>query len=167
MRIARVGALALLVALLAASTNTATAASSSLGTTVTIGSPVLSATRVFVTVPVNVSCSSSTFTTVSFENVFVTVTQASGQSIASGTGFVAGGPPFTPLPFPCDDATHTVLVTVPATGGPFPGGGVPFHGGLASATANVHVEGTDAFGFFQFDNVSEGPDTVVIVGGGR
>lgn len=153
MRIARVGSVAaLLVALFTVSSATARAATSPLGTTITIGSPVLAQSRVLLDVPVDVSCSSSVFATVSFQNVFVEVRQASSQRIATGMGFAAG------LLFPCDDSTHTVTVRIQADT-------APFHGGLASVTARVHVEGTDAFGAFQFDNVTEGPRTVRISGG--
>ena len=163
MRISRVGMLAaLLVALSAASASTASAATSPLGTTVTIGSAVLSpSTRLTVIVAVDVNCSSSAFTTVSFENISVFVEQAtSAGGIAFGSGFASGGP-LTPNPllFPCDDTTASV--NVPVTAQPFGG---PFHGGPAIATANVFLEGTDQFGFTHFDSVSEGPVTVRITG---
>lgn len=161
MRVSRVGALtALLVALFAISASPASAGTSPLGTTVTIGSPKLSPTRLFVTVPVNVSCSSSTFSTVSSENVAASVRQASGLKIATGFGVVNFSPPFFPSPlFPCDDATHAVPVTVQADPS-----GAPYHGGLASASAQVCLGGTDSLGVFSVDCLIEGPDTVVIVG---
>jgi hypothetical protein len=162
MRTSRVGAVAaLLVALLTVSTGTASAATSPLGTTVNIGSPVLSQSRILMSVPVDVSCSPSAFASVNSETVVVEVRQASGQGIAFGMAIVTGGPltfPPSPLPFPCDDEIHTVNVTVQASG-------APFHGGLASATASVSLQGTDPFGFPQFDSVREGPNTVHIVGG--
>lgn len=164
MRISRVGMLAaLLVALSTVSTSTASAATSPLGTTVTIGSAHLSppSTHLSVIVAVDVNCSSSAFTTVSFENISVFVEQATSTGgIAFGSGFVSGGP-LTPNPllFPCDDTTASV--NVPVTAQPFGG---PFHGGPAIATANVFLEGTDQFGFTHFDSVSEGPVTVRITG---
>jgi len=152
MRISRVSAVtALLVALFTVSTSTASAATSPLGTTVTIGSPVLSQSRLLLTVPVDVSCSSSVFTTVSL-HVFVEVRQASGQGIAVGFGSTDG------LPFTCDDDTDTVFVLIQAFGS-------PFRGGLASAAAHVFLEGTDLQGTDTFDSVTEGPRTVRIVGG--
>jgi len=163
MRISRQGTVAaLVVALSAVSATTASAATSPLGTTVTIGSPKLSPTRLFVTVPVNVSCSSSTFSTVSSENVAASVRQASGLKIATGFGVVNFSPPFSPTPlFPCDDTTHAVPVPVQADPS-----GAPYHGGLASASAQVCLGGTDSLGVFSVDCVIEGPDTVGIVGGG-
>jgi hypothetical protein len=163
MRISRVSTVAaLLMALFTVSTSTASAATSPLGTTVTIGSAHLSppSTHLSVTVAVDVNCSSSAFTTVFFEAIHVSVEQASAQGIAFGSGFVSGGPatPF-PLVFPCNDATASVNVNVTAQ----PSGG-PFHGGPALATANVLLHGADQFGSIHFDSVSEGPVTVRITG---
>jgi hypothetical protein len=162
MRTSRVGAVAaLLVVLFAVSTTTASAATSPLGTTVNIGLPGLAQDRVLVSVPVDVSCSSSAFSSVNSEVVVVEVRQASGQSIAFGMRIVTGGPltfPPSSLLFPCDDATHTVFVPVQASG-------APFHGGPASVIAFVSLDGADSFGIRHFDSVREGPVTVGIRGG--
>jgi hypothetical protein len=154
MRIARVGTLAaLLVALFAVSTTTVSAATSPLGTTVTIGTPVtLSQSRLLLSVPVDISCSSSVFTTVLSGEISVGVRQAAGQDIAQGFGDTDG------LLSLCDDATHTVYVTVQSRV-------VPFHGGLATATSNFTLIGHDQFGSFQADSVIEGPEDIRIVGG--
>jgi hypothetical protein len=158
MRISRLGALAALLVggLGNGSTTTASAATTPLGTSITIGSAHLSlpASRLQVSVAVDVSCSSRVFTTVLFQTIGVSVEQSSGQGIAFGSGFAEN-----PVLFPCDDATHSVNVTATAD----PSGG-PFHGGPAIVTAFVFLVGTDEFGIINGDLVGEGPVTVRITG---
>jgi hypothetical protein len=113
-----------LVALLAVSGATAASAQAM---TVTLGSASLSG-RVAVTEPVMVSCTPfDPSLTVVGEGINVTIEQASGRSIAHGTGssneFGSG------QLFPCDNTSTTIPVAISAdTSGP------PFHGGTAVIT---------------------------------
>jgi hypothetical protein len=105
--------------------------------TIRIGDPTLIG-RVALSVPVSVACTpfDASYTLVS-TGVSVSVQQASGKDIASGSGFLSGGlsamGQHAPL-FACDDAEHSVTVPVSAnTAGP------PFHGGhvVVNATASA------------------------------
>jgi len=92
---------------------------------------------VAITVPVVSSCTpfDPSLTDIS-DFVSVTVQQASGRGIASGTGF-ASGPIFGGMGHPslllsCDEAEQTVTVSVAANPS-----GLPFHGGPAVVTATA------------------------------
>jgi hypothetical protein len=105
--------------------------------TVRIGDPTLIG-RVALSVPVSVTCTpfDASYTLVA-TGVSVSVQQASGKDIASGSGFLSGGLSAmgqpTPL-FACDDADHSVTVPVSANTA-----GSPFHGGhvVVNATASA------------------------------
>jgi hypothetical protein len=71
--------------------------------------------------------------------VSVSVQQASGKSIAFGSGFLNGGPFGTGQPtllFTCDDAEHTVTVPISANTT-----GQPFHGGHVVINATAFASG--------------------------
>jgi hypothetical protein len=104
--------------------------------TVAIGSPVTVTDRILVAVPVTVVCDPLPNTPFVSE-VSVTVEQASGSSVSTGTG--QAGPALT-----CDGITHNALI-VNLT--PNPGSG-PFHGGGAIVRAS----------FFYATAVSCGPN---------
>ena len=108
-------------------------------TTISLGAPSLSG-RVAITEPLTVSCSPfDPSLTLFSEGVNVSVEQASGRSIAHGSGFAGS---FLPtLMFACDGSQNTVPVTVLAdTGGP------PFHGGTAVISASASASaGTPCF----------------------
>jgi hypothetical protein len=122
--------------------------------TVKLGDPDLS-NRIRIDVPVTVSCSApDPSLTVFSQGIFVTVQQASGREIARGTGNAHGSLPN--LLYPCDDADHTVPVTVLAdTAGP------PFHGGqavvsaFANSTAGVPCFPWDPNNTCYFNTVSD------------
>ena len=119
-----------LVVVATASLISAAAADSAL--TLRLGTPDLSA-RVLITVPVIVSCSPfDPSLTLFSESVNVSVVQASGTRIATGSGSLMSFLP--PLPFVCDDTEHTVAVNVLANAT-----GPPFHGGSAVFTASAGV----------------------------
>jgi hypothetical protein len=113
---------------------------------VSVGSPTLLA-RVAVTVPIQYSC--APLDSFSFGNVIVVVTEASGQKIATGSTMTGGLDPST-----CDNATHSVSLTVFA-------GSTPFHGGQAVVQASVSACGTidSSFGC---ESASTGPQVVTI-----
>jgi hypothetical protein len=98
--------------------------------TVSIGSPSLLA-RVAVAVPIQYSC--APLDTFSFGSTIVSVTQAAGQKIATGTTQSAPPPDATS----CDGATHSVTLTVLAIAP-----GPPFHGGRAVITVGISACGT-------------------------
>jgi hypothetical protein len=99
--------------------------------TITTGSPVTLKDRVLVTVPLTVVCDplpGPNFDT----TVNVTVTQASGRAVATGST----GTETTPAPlFTCDGVTpnHLVLKVLPGSGSP------PFHGGGAIVQASFNI----------------------------
>jgi hypothetical protein len=68
------------------------------------------------------------------EMASVSVEQASGKSIAHGSGSIFGSLN-SALPFPCDGAAHTVSVNVLADPS-----GPPFHGGPAVFSAFAHAQ---------------------------
>jgi hypothetical protein len=107
--------------------------------TISLGAPTLS-DRVSVTEPVTVACSPfDPSLTLFSEGISVSLEQASGRSIARGSGFVSG---FLPtLPFACDGTPTTIPVTVLAdTSGP------PFHGGQAVFSVSAGASaGTPCF----------------------
>ncbi len=126
-----------LTAALAAAGALAVAAPAAHAMTVRVGDPDLVA-RVALRVPVSVSCTpfDPALTHVS-DGVFVSVQQASGRGIASGSGFLSGGPVgMTPSPllFACDGSEQTVTVPVSASAA-----GAPFHGGPAVITASANA----------------------------
>jgi hypothetical protein len=102
--------------------------------TIRAGDPELSG-RIAISVPIVVSCSPFDPALTHFSGgVTVSVQQAAGRQIASGSGSVFGSSVTSSLPFTCDGTEQTVPVTVLAnTSGP------PFHGGRAvlSASANA------------------------------
>ena len=113
------------------------------GVTVAIGSSATLQSRVLLTVPVTVTCDPvGDF----FPMSFVSVEQASGTKIASGSGFL---PTIT-----CDSAPHTYGVSVLANSS-----GPPFHGGQAVASASVSI-----FGPFGSEGGSAGPQTIAVRG---
>ena len=93
--------------------------------TIAIGSPVTLTDRILVRVPVTIVCDPLPNNPIqSF--VAVSVEQASGQTIAKGTGQVFASPPN----ITCDGVTqNTMVIDVLA-------GNAPFHGGGAIATAS-------------------------------
>jgi hypothetical protein len=113
------------------------------GVTVAIGSTATLQSRVLLTVPITVTCDPvGDFFTMSF----ISVEQASGSRIASGSGFIST--------LTCDSAPHTYPVNVLAdTSGP------PFHGGQAVASASVNI-----FGSLGSEGGSAGPQTVQVRG---
>jgi hypothetical protein len=98
--------------------------------TITVGSVTLT-NRVLVTIPVTVVCDplpGPNFDT----TVEVTVTQASGKAVATGSA----GTEVTPEPlFTCDGVTqnHLVMKVLPSAGSP------PFHGGGAIVQASFNI----------------------------
>jgi hypothetical protein len=120
---------------------------------VTIGSPVTLTNRVLVTVPVTVVC--DPIADIGTSTLFVTVTQASGQAVATGSAIDQAFPPQPPL-FTCDSVTQNnfVMNILPDMGSP------PFHGG--GAIVQVF------FSIFSFTSGSEtgssGPTPVTIRG---
>jgi hypothetical protein len=130
-------------------------------TTISLGAPSLSG-RVAITEPVTVSCSPFDPSLTLFgESVNVSVEQASGRSIARGSGSAFG---FVPaLLFACDGSQNTVPVTILAdTAGP------PFHGGTVVVSASASASaGTPCFPgsnncFFNISgqSASTGPTTL-------
>src|SRR3954469_22966692 len=98
----------LCLAVVAATGLAATAAADS-ALTMRLGTPDLQS-GVLIVVPVIVSCSPfDPSLTVSSENVFVSVEQASGKGIAFGSSSSSRFLP-QPLLFPCDDTEHTFVV---------------------------------------------------------
>lgn len=100
--------------------------------TIRVGDPQLSG-RIAITVPVVASCSAFDATLTHYSDfVSVSVQQASGREIASGTGSAFGSITNSSLLFACDGTEQTVPVTVLAnTSGP------PFHGGPAILTGSA------------------------------
>ena len=101
--------------------------------TITIG-PVTLTDRVLVTVPVTVVCDPLGTVTDQFQNsLSVSVTQASGQAVATGSLDILTVSP--QLIFTCDGVTqnHVVADVFPAAGSP------PFHGGPAIISASFGV----------------------------
>jgi hypothetical protein len=117
--------------------------------TVSVGSPSLSA-RLLVTVPVTVSCSPfDPSLTVFSESVGATVAQASGRSIAHGSGsqfaFIT-----QPMLFACDGTSTTIPVQVSADTT-----GVPFHAGKAIVSASAGAAAGTCFGPRCFGNTTQ------------
>ncbi len=103
--------------------------------TISLGSPALSS-RIAVTEPVTVSCSPFDPGLVVYDqSVTVSVEQASGRSIATGSGNGYSA-------FPCDGSQTTVPVTV--LGDP---SGPPFHGGSAVISASAQASAGTPCGF--------------------
>jgi hypothetical protein len=113
------------------------------GVTVVIGATATLQARTLVTVPITVTCDPvGTF----FAMSFVSIEQASGTAIASGSGSIST--------LTCDSTAHTYQVSVRAnTSGP------PFHGGPAVAFASVNV-----FGSLGGEGGSAGPQTISLRG---
>jgi hypothetical protein len=101
--------------------------------TATLGRATLTA-RLLVNVPVDVVCAPLGGTYVVTDSVMVSVQEASGKTVSSGSGQVAGGYFYgRPALFTCDGST-TNVVTVPVL--PDTGSGA-FHKGMAIVTVNV------------------------------
>lgn len=113
------------------------------GVTVTIGSTATLQSRVLLTVPITVTCDPvGDF----FSMSFVSVEQASGTRIASGSGFIST--------LTCDSAPHTYQVSVLAGAS-----GPPFHGGSAIASASVSI-----FGSLGSEGGNAGPQAISVHG---
>jgi hypothetical protein len=155
---------------LAAATMSATCFSGSAtaaGMQLTVGRPDLTA-KILVEVPATVVCDSLDGAQTLADSVTVSLKQASGSSINTGSGHVAGGPfsVFGGVPFlTCDGTTvNTVVVSVV----PDAGSG-PFHGGPAIITVDAaHSVGTCTFPGFCQSTGSEsahiGPTSIKITG---
>ncbi len=121
--IGTVGLSILIAALTATGANAAT-------NTIAIGSPVTVTDRILVAVPVTIVCDPLPNTP--FEtDVHVTLEQASGSSVSTGTGGSGG-------PLTCDGVTQNALVVdvTPDSGsGPFHGGGAIVRASFFYATA--------------------------------
>ena len=122
----------------------------------TLGQPSLSA-RVAITQPVTVSCAPfDPALTQASAGVSVSVEQASGKSIARGTGQLFNM--FnSPLPFVCDGVHHDLTVDVLADPN-----GPPFHGGQVIVRAQASAAAGQSCGpgcFFNLvtDSASVGP----------
>jgi hypothetical protein len=101
--------------------------------TATVGTATLNA-HLLINVPVTVVCSPLGGSYVVADLVAVSLQQASGKTVSSGSGQVGGGSFFgQPALFTCDANTNNV-VTVPVQ--PAPGSG-PFHHGKAIVTVNI------------------------------
>ncbi len=101
--------------------------------TATVGSATLTA-RILVDVPVKVVCAPLGGSYVVADTVSVSIQEASGKTVSSGSGQVAGGSFYGDPPlFTCDGST-TNVVTVPILPGT---GSGPFHKGKAIVTVNV------------------------------
>jgi hypothetical protein len=117
-----------------------TSASAQPGMTVSVGTPTLTS-RVLLTVPVTVVCDALPDPNTFSDFIFVSVQQASGRDISSGSGEVSGGlgsmsggAPF----LTCDGATPNVVM-VPVLPASASG---PFHGGPAIFTVSAsHTSG--------------------------
>ena len=109
--------------------------------TATPGEPITLQDRVVVNVPVTVVCDSLGLTDAIGDFVSVTVQQASGRDITTGTGSLGAAFSFPGAPsfFTCDGTGHTFVVPVL----PDAGEG-PFHGGPAVITGVFahHSEGS-------------------------
>ena len=122
--------------------------------TVSLGIPSLSG-RVAITEPVTVSCSPFDPSLVAFgQSVTVNAEQASGRSIARGSGTSANS-------FACDGSQTTVPVSVLADPA-----GPPFHGGPAVISASAQASAGTPCAFappgsftsrFESQNASAGP----------
>ena len=101
--------------------------------TATVGKATLTA-RILIDVPVDVVCAPLGGTYVVTDLVSVSIQEAVGKSVSSGSGQVAGGSMYGgPALFTCDGSTVNV-VTVPVL--PAAGSG-PFKNGKAIITVNV------------------------------
>jgi hypothetical protein len=101
--------------------------------TATVG-PASLAARILINVPVNVVCAQLGGTYVISDTVSVSIQEASGKTVSSGSGQVVGGSFYGAPPlFTCDGSTNNV-VTVPVL--PSTGSG-PFHNGKAIVTVTV------------------------------
>jgi hypothetical protein len=124
--------------------------------TITVGSTAELTARVLVNVPVTVTC--GPYVPISnplAPQVGVTVTQASGKSVASGTGFVS-----TPT---CDGTPHDYVVPV-TPNSPLPPN-VPFHGGKAIVSGSEYgcpVQLPD--GTTTCVNIQVGPQVITLNG---
>ncbi len=116
------------------------AASADTGMTVTMGTPTVSA-RLLVTVPVSVVCADIPGGLVTtYDNVTVTISQASSSGVSTATGQLEGGSFFsTSGLFTCDGTTvNNFTFSLVASS--------PFHGGPAVATVTtVHDVATDPY----------------------
>jgi hypothetical protein len=137
-------------------------ASADPGMTVSVGSSTLTA-RVLLTVPVVVVCAPLSDPNTFSDDVSVTVQEASGRSINTGMGEVAGGSgsPFGGGGFlTCDGSTHnTVMVNIVPN--------APFHGGPAIFTVSASHTSGSCDPFCQItgsESASNGPTSMTIKG---
>ena len=145
---ARLLAVAAFTVVIAAVPTTASAAGGGGGTgiTVTIGKATLQG-RLLATVPVTITCAAPLAGTAVFGSVQVTIEQASGRDISTGSGGVS----FSVCP--ATPQTINVLVTPDL----FPTPSTPFHGGTAIVSAFAGaVDPT----FTIFEGGSAGPQVV-------
>jgi hypothetical protein len=126
--------------------------------TVTFGTPNLIG-RVAITVPMTVSCPAFGPSFTMFDTfVNVSVEQAAGANIATGSAFTSG---FLPnLQFVCDGSEQAVSITVLANPS-----GPPFHGGPAVFSASASAEAGTSCGPGCFTNIvtqfaTAGPTTI-------
>jgi len=107
------------------------------GMTVAIGSPITLTDRILVSVPVTVTCTTTLANPFLFGSIFVSVQQASGQSVSHGSGGLAlASCPATPQ-------TFNVLVTPDLASGPFHGGGaIAFAGASACDITFICIGGS-------------------------
>ncbi len=111
----------------------ASAASTSSGMTVTVGSPITLQNKLLVTVPVTVTCTApiSVDPTVSFPgSVDVEIQQANGKSVSHGSGGVELDS--------CSPVPQTFMVQVVPDTATAPASG-PFKGGQAIAQASAEI----------------------------
>jgi hypothetical protein len=122
----------ILVATAAAVIAGSAAAAANADMMMTVGAPTLGG-RVLITVPLTITCSpfDPSLTPIS-AGAFVSVEQASGQSIAQGFGSVGGSMGFPQIAYSCDGTPQKVPVLVQANPS-----GPPFHGGPASFTISA------------------------------
>jgi hypothetical protein len=124
--------------------------------TATLGTATLTA-RILIRVPVKVVCAQLGGTYVVSDSVTISVQEASGKTVSSGSGQVFGGGFYgDPALFTCDGSTKNV-VTVPVL--PATGSG-PFHRGRAIVTVNVSRSTDDC----QFGGCGGGGSASAVIG---
>ncbi len=137
-RLLAVGAFVLAAAL--PTTASAAGGGGGVGMTVAIGSPITLTDRILVTVPVTVTCTTTLANLFQFGSIFVSIQQASGQSVSHGSGRL------TLTSCPATPQTFNVLVTpdqFPTPSGPFHGGGaIAFAGASACDITFICIGGS-------------------------
>src|SRR5207244_2864825 len=125
---------------------------------VTIEKPITLISGVYLAVPVAVTCPAELpvpFTTVTSEEIDVSMSERVGRSLATGFASVTyqSGMPFgvaVGTPLTCDGSPHTYVTGV------FPGTQLAFHGGPAVASARVVITLFDPASFFSTDTSTAG-----------